>query len=234
MSSLFAAFIRHGDYHQLPDVPSAHQPFPLNDAGIAQAQAGGRELARLIGREGWHLEPEIDASRMQRAWETARLIAGVLETEGHGGLGISCFDALAERCVGAAANLTVGQIEEVIRRDPRYAAPPPGWKSDSHYRLPLQGAESLLEAGERVAEHVESRMEPLSRSGDPPLLKLFVGHGAAFRHAAFHLGILELEQVAALSMFHGEPVVFQRLGEGHWNHVAGEWKRRKAGEQALD
>ena len=231
MSSLFAAFIRHGDYHQLPGVPSAHQPFPLNDAGVAQARAGARELARLIGREGWRLEPEIDASQMQRAWETARLIAGALGTEG---LRISCFDALAERCVGAAANLTVGQIEEVIRRDPRYADPPPGWKSDSHYRLPLQGAESLLEAGARVAGHVERRMAALSRTGDAGMLKLFVGHGAAFRHAAFHLGILELEQVAALSMFHGEPVVFERRGEGRWHHVAGEWKRRKTGEQPLD
>ena len=38
MSGLIAVFIRHGDYQQLPDTPSAHQPFPLTQAGEKQAQ----------------------------------------------------------------------------------------------------------------------------------------------------------------------------------------------------
>ena len=234
MSSVFAAFIRHGDYHQLPEVPSAHQPFPLNAEGETQADAGGRKLVRLIRERAWNLEPEIDASKMQRAWQTAHRIAEVLREEDMGDLHISCFDALAERCVGAAANLTVGRIEEIVRQDPRYPAPPPGWKSDSRYRLPMQGAESLIQAGERVALHVERRMAELASEGDGPRLKLFVGHGAAFRHAAFHLGILGLDQVAALSMFHGESVVFERLGERRWRHVAGEWKQRTPKDRALD
>ena len=37
MARLFAALIRHGEYAQLPDTPSAHQPFALTDKGRAQA-----------------------------------------------------------------------------------------------------------------------------------------------------------------------------------------------------
>jgi broad specificity phosphatase PhoE len=230
---VFAAIVRHGDYHQLPGVPSAHQPFPLNEAGAAQAVAGGQALAALLRQNGWDLDPEIDCSQMQRAWQTARLIAGVLAEAGVENARVSCFDALAERGVGAAANLTVEQIEAVIRQDDRYPDPPPGWKSDSRYRLPLQGAESLLEAGARVAAHLESRLAGAA-GGEGRRLKLFVGHGAAFRHAAFHLGVLNLDEVAALSMFHGEPVVLERLERGRWRHVAGEWKKRRRGDRGMD
>jgi hypothetical protein len=33
MSAHIAALVRHGDYHQLANVPSAQQPFALTDEG---------------------------------------------------------------------------------------------------------------------------------------------------------------------------------------------------------
>lgn len=230
MASLIAALVRHGEYHQLQDTPSAHQPFPLTAAGEGQASEAARVLREAAERHGWEPVSLIDSSQMLRAWQTARLIADAWP-----GLEVESFDAMAERGLGCAANLTLTQIEEVLRRDPRYSEPPAGWKADSRYRLPLQGAESLLQAGERVAAHLVRRMEELRREGAiGDRLKLFVGHGAAMRHAAYHLGLLEFDQIARLSMHHARPLFLEYLPDGHWRHIEGDWKIRSGPEGFMD
>ena len=230
MSRHIAAIVRHGEYNQLPDVPSAHQPFSLTDEGREQAESGARELLETLKENGWSIDPTIDCSQMLRAWQTAQVVSEVC-----GATTLESFDALAERGLGCAANLTIAQIEDILGDDPRHAAPPPNWKSDSHYRLPLQGAESLLEAGHRVAGHMMGRMSELTDSGGGGKpVKIFVGHGAALRHAAFHLGVLKFEQIAGLSMHHGRPVFLETATDGPWRHVAGKWKVRHPGDQARD
>jgi 2,3-bisphosphoglycerate-dependent phosphoglycerate mutase len=170
---------------------------------------------------------------MLRAWQTAVIfadrLAGLASSTPH----IESYDALAERGVGCLANLTIAQIEAVLRQDPRVANPPAGWKADSHYRLPLQGAESLLEAGERVAAHLSQTMAALP-SGGHDRVKIFTGHGAAFRHAACHLGVLEFGQLRQLSMFHCLPVLIEYLPGGQWRHVGGEWKVRPESSHFTD
>lgn len=225
MARLIAALIRHGDYHQLPDTPSAHQPYPLNSAGEAQAQEAAQVLRKLIVENGWDLIASIDSSRMLRAWQTAGIFAAALHDSVASGLQVESFDDLAERGVGCAANLTTMQIEEVLQLDPRVPDPPADWKADSRYRLPLQGAESLLEAGERVAGHLSRRMAALPQNTSDSI-KLFVGHGAAFRHAAYHLGVLAFDQIRQLSMYHCQPLLMEYLPPGQWRHVGGEWKIR--------
>jgi len=232
---VIAALIRHGDYHQLSDVPSAHQPFALNEKGEGEAGQAARLLADAIDRNGWKLLPCIDSSRMLRAWQTADIIAHRLAPRLQAAPTIEDFDELAERGVGSAANLSIRQIEEILHRDPRFNDPPPNWKADSHYRLPLQGAESLLEAGERVAAHLTRRMRALLTAGrNQNTLKLFVGHGAAFRHAAYHLGLLEFEQIAKLTMYHGRPIFLEYDRDGHWRQMDGEWKIRSRENPFLD
>jgi broad specificity phosphatase PhoE len=227
---LIAAFIRHGDYRQLPQTPSAHQPFPLTEAGEQQARALPPALLELSAERAWSIHPVIDASRLLRGWQTARLIAGGLS----GQCQVEGFDALAERGMGSAANLSIAQIETILDEDPRFDLPPANWKADSHYQLPLQGAESLLQAGERVAGHVRQRMAELSTQTSRDCLKLFVGHGAAFRHAAYHLGVLEFEQIARLSMYHCKPLCIELLANGKWRQVAGEWKQRAFADNQMD
>jgi len=221
MHGHIAALVRHGDYHQLADVPSAQQPFALTDKGLAQAQKGAAELMEIITAHNWSMYPGIDSSNMLRAWQTAQIFAQVC-----GAKSVTSFDSLAERGLGCAANLTLTQIENILRDDPRYPSPPRNWKADSHYRLPLQGAESLLEAGRRVADHIERRMAELTVTGGSGKVGVFLGHGAAFRHAAFHLGALELDHVADLSMHHARPLFLESGADGRWRHVAGEWKLR--------
>ncbi len=225
MARLIAALVRHGDYHQLPQTPSAHQPYPLNAEGQAQALGGAQILHDLIVAHHWSLVPEIDSSRMLRAWQTAEVFALRLKELACAGACVTSYDALAERGVGSLANLSISQIENLLEQDPRFSSPPVNWKADSHYRLPAQGAESLLQAGQRVAAHLVQSMAPLKRD-HRDRIKLFVGHGAAFRHAAHHLGVLALERVAQLSMFHGQPVLLEYLPDQSWTHIGGEWKRR--------
>jgi len=227
MPEPIVALVRHGDYHQIAGAPSAHQPFALTDEGCQQAEAGAHELVEICATNDWSISKIIDSSQMLRAWQTAEILSKRVA-----GATIESFDALAERGLGCAANLTVAEIEEIIETDPRFPSPPANWKAESHYRLPLQGAESLLEAGKRVAEHITSRLAGFEGAGGS--VKVFVGHGAAFRHAAFHLGVLSFERIAELSMFHGRPVLLERGPSGVWRHLAGEWKVRPRGAEAKD
>ena len=234
MARLLAALIRHGEYDQLPDTPSAHQPFGLTEKGRAQAYDAAAEIYDVIHKNAWSLIASIDSSRLLRGWQTAQLISARLQSLGSSASRVDSFDALAERSVGSAANLTLDQIAELIRQDPRHPDPPADWKANSHYCLPLPGAESLLEAGQRVAEHLVARMNELRGEIESDSLKLFVGHGAAFRHAAFKLGILQFEQIGKLSMYHTKPVYLEYLHDRSWRHVQGEWKLRAASDGCLD
>lgn len=225
MARLIAALIRHGDYHQLADTPSAHQPYPLNSEGETQAHDVAQLLHDMMLRNDWSLVPAIDSSRMLRAWQTAVILADRLAGLSVAAPQVQSYDALAERGVGCLANLTKTQIEAVLQQDPRAAAPPADWKADSRYRLPLQGAESLLQAGERVAAHLSQTMAVLVPD-EHDRVKLFVGHGAAFRHAAYYLGVLEFGQIRQLSMYHCRPVMIEYLPDGQWRHIDGEWKLR--------
>ena len=65
-------------------------------------------------------------------------------------------------------------------------------------------------------------------------VKLFVGHGAAFRHAAHHLGVLAFEQLRQLSMFHCQPVLIEYTPGGQWRHLGGDWKVRDAHSEFTD
>ena len=217
----------------MPGAPSAHQPYALNRQGENHAREAAAQIERFMATTAWQLHPVIDCSHMLRAWQTARIIADELAGKVAAELQLQSFAELAERCVGSVANLTTDRIRQILLEDPRYAEPPEGWKSNSEYRLPFQGAESLLEAGERVAAHLLQRMSALPVEG-ADTLKLFVGHGAAFRHAAFHLGVLDYGDIKRLSMYHGRPVFLELLDDGSWRQLAGEWKIRNSGAEFND
>jgi 2,3-bisphosphoglycerate-dependent phosphoglycerate mutase len=91
-----------------------------------------------------------------------------------------------------------------------------------------------MDAGERVAGHLERRLMALQGDVNTDTVKLFVGHGAAFRHAAYHLGLMAFDQIAALSMYHCRPVFIERHPDGTWQHLTGDWKVRTKGETFND
>ncbi|KUF09991.1 histidine phosphatase family protein [Pseudoponticoccus marisrubri] len=220
MTERYHAVFRHGAYHQQAGVPSARQPWALTDAGLQQARDGAQLLHDMLQDHGLALAPVIHSSRQLRAWQTAQALAEGLRALGHEIAELRQTSALAERGLGSAANLTVAQIEEALAADPRHAPPPVGWKSDSDYCLPLEGAESLMMAGARVATHLE-------QAGQPGSVTIHVGHGASFRHACYHLGLLTRDQIARFSMFHARPSLICHGADGRWRHMAGAWKIRE-------
>lgn len=238
MSHPIAAIARHGQYEQPEGVPSAHLPHGLTDAGRAAARQMADDLLDLAAARGWRIDSTIECSSLLRAWQTATVAAERIAERLSLTPEVRMHDDLCERGLGAAANLTVAEIEAIVAADPRYQALPAGWKASPSVRLPFIGAESLQQAGARVAQHLESRMAALSpaRPGDDPSgdepqpLRLFVSHGAALRHAAVALGVLDAAEVPGLSMFHCRPVYLARRGVGRFERVAGEFKVRPAAQ----
>lgn len=221
------ALLRHGDYEQPAGVPSAHLPYGLTALGRSQASEAASTLWEFAVEQRLEVDPVVDCSHLRRAWETAALLTEGLSKLSGVAFSVGQYEALAERSVGAAANLTVDAIERAVADDPRYESLPEGWKRSPHFRLPLGGAESLMEAGERVAVHLSNR----ARSADGPSLKIVVGHGGSLRHAACVLGVLVEEDLHALSMHHCAPVYLEAHEEGgagavRFEHVGGAWKQR--------
>lgn len=232
MTPRYLALIRHAAYHQRPDTPSALQPYPLTHDGTAQAHACGEEIAAMLVQNGWRLDPVAHCSLQLRAWQTAQTVAEVLTDRGHA-LQINETPDLSERALGSAANLSLREIDEVLHNDPRFDAPPPGWKADRDYQLPLQGAESMRMAGARVAAWLR-RLVAQETAATTPTLTLVFGHGAAFRHAAHDLGVLHLADISQFSMYHARPLLLCYNGDDRWRHVGGTWKPRTRPETALD
>lgn len=226
----YIALIRHGAYHQRADTPSALQPHPLTPDGIAQARACAALIQTLQYQHGLDLNPVAYSSRQLRAWQTAREATAALSPDGTA-FHITQTEALSERSVGSAANLTVAEIETALAEDPRFDAPPRGWKSNSDYCLPLQGAESLMMAGTRVAGFLSQLTQMPETAGK---LTLTFGHGAAFRHAAHVLGVMSRAEIAAHSMYHAQPLLLCYKEDGTWSHCGGAWKLRGSQETPLD
>ena len=225
------ALIRHGDYQQKKETPSALQPFPLTATGRQQAQHCVAQLLDFAQKYQLSVDQHIHCSPLLRAWETATIIGETLTELNHSSHEIVETPNLVERNVGAVANLTIAEIEEIIATDPRYRTPPTDWKSNSDYCLPFLGAESLLQAGERVANYIQSLSEQATKSTKPAKLTIVVGHGASIRHAAHHLGILKKSDIKTLSMFHCGPVFISNKQQSGWTHVDGDWKVRSRFKQ---
>lgn len=235
---IVAALVRHGDYLQPDRVPSAQLPHPLSAKGIEQARALGHNLHDECRGLGLQLDPVLDCSVLLRARQTAELAVESLDQieagqrEGQR-FSLAEFFELGERSVGAAANLTIEQIEAALRVDPRCPELPSGWKAHPRYKLPVPGSESLMMAGARVAAHVERRAHELRLAGGHDVLKVFIGHGGALRHAAVCMGALELLEVPYVSMHHCGYVIVEHIpdahgGPGRWQKVGGRWKERSS------
>ncbi|MGS2743390.1 histidine phosphatase family protein [Halomonas sp. LS-001] len=220
------ALIRHGEYAQLAQTPSALQPFPLTRKGAEDVRCQAHQFGEWLSTSGYQLNTEIHCSTLLRAWQTAEIYREELAAVGAGHLSTRSFSALCERSVGAVANLSVKEIESIVALDPRLTALPEGWKSTSDFRLPFEGAESLLEAGERVAGHLSALLEAQAAQETGRRLQIIVGHGASIRHACYHLGVIPFSEIHRLSMFYGQPVVFERQ-EHDWSRVYGHWKHRQ-------
>lgn len=231
-TSSYIAILRHGEYEQPKRVPSALLPHPLTIKGVGQAAGAAKKLQDFALQHQLKICPQIDSSKLLRAYETSLQIAEKLNGMTGENFYIHEYSALAERSVGAMANLTIDEIEAIMERDPRFQKPAEGWKSNSWYKLPFQGAESLMESGIRVAQHLQKRADEQVSSMQPHL-KVIVGHGASLRHAALNLGLLKADDLPKFSMYHADPIFLKRTGH-RWSLLLGEWKLRDQQREGID
>ena len=228
------AFVRHGEYQQKPKTPSAFQPFGLTSKGKKQSEATAKMIEQFAEAHKLKIHSAIHSSNLLRAWQTAKIIKKNLTDHVH----IETSSKINERSVGAVANLTVTEIETLLKDDPRYECPDFNWKSDSYYCLPFDGAESLMDSGERLAKFIRKECVKLQKSVKKNTLMIIVGHGASFRHAAYLLGMLEFEEIAKYSMYHATPLYFEYTpvkSQSDWSFIKvhGEWKVRAADKTEL-
>lgn len=214
---MYLIFLRHAIYEQPKQVPSALLPHPLTSVGRVQATEGAKKITDFIQNHQINFPIKIETSSLLRAYETGTIIKNALENQYNIDILMQETDELTERRLGAMANLTVKAIEEIVNKDPRYPSPPKNWKSTSDYKLPYIGCESLNEAGKRIVNYIEAN----HFDG----LRILVGHGASFRHAAKALNILKAEDIPKLSMHYATPLLFKYVN-GKWEHIDGKWKIR--------
>jgi 2,3-bisphosphoglycerate-dependent phosphoglycerate mutase len=175
------------------------------------------------------LDARIEASQLLRAWETANLIAESLTTRTGKRFHVLQRDELVERGLGSCANMTFDAIRAMLGSDPRLGILPENWRRMPEFRLPVQGAESLMQAGARTATRVATSLDSIPAEDPRDLMRLFVAHSGCLRHAAVQLGAIDVRVVPGLSMDFAQAVFVENLPNGDWVHIAGQFKKRLQG-----
>jgi 2,3-bisphosphoglycerate-dependent phosphoglycerate mutase len=224
-----AAFVRHGHFDRPEATASAHSLYPLSAQGRVQAKQAVGPILELCADLGLEVDSRIEASQLLRAWETANLVAESLAERTGREFHVIQRDELIERGLGSATNLTFDRIEALLRSDPRQAQLPQGWRRMPEFRLPVQGAESLMQAGARVAARVAASLDAIPEDDPRDLARLFVAHSGCLRHAAVALGALDVRVVPGLSMDFAQTVMIEKLPSGDWVHVGGQFRKQLPG-----
>lgn len=219
--------MRHAHFERPGKLASAHLPYPLSREGRAQARAVAESVLRFARELELELDPTIETSQLLRAWETGSLLAEELERRTGRPFAVEERIELIERGLGSCANLLFDEIERLLAFDPRLGPLPADWRRSAAFRLPVPGAESLLEAGARTALRIDRSLAGATAPGGTGgVLKVFVAHGGCIRHAAVLRGILPVEEAIKLTMDYCGSVLVESIAPGRWRHVAGEWKKR--------
>lgn len=224
-----AAFVRHGDFDRPENTASAHSPRCLSPLGRRQAEAAAAPIAALCREHGLTIDERIEASQLLRAWETANLLATGLAPLTDRTHHVIEREELLERGLGSAANLTFDQISGLLARDPRLDPLPEGWRRMPEFRLPLPGAESLMQAGARAAARIVESIDSIPDDDPTDVARLFVAHSGCLRHAAVVLGAIDVRQVAGLSMDFLGCVLLEKTASGDWIHLAGSFSKEGSG-----
>lgn len=224
-----AAFVRHGHFDRPDEVASAHSLFPLSAKGEEQARRAAGPILGFCEEFDLELDSRIESSQLLRAWQTAKWIAESLEARLDRHFDVLQRDELIERGLGSCANLTFTRIREMLEADPRIGPLPVNWRRTPEFRLPVQGAESLMQAGARTAARVAASIDSIPDDDPRDVMRLFVAHSGCLRHAAVQLGAIDVRAVPGLSMDFTQTVLIEKLRNGDWVHVAGQFKKQIPG-----
>lgn len=188
---------------------------PLSDKGVEEAVASGK----LMAQEGYEFDV-IHTSLLRRAIQTANL---ALEEMGLGWLPVKRHWRLNERHYGALQGLNKKETSERLGKDQvfqwrrSYDVPPPpldlsDGRHPSHDRRYADLDPDVLPATECLKDVVERMMPYWSDEIVPDLRAdkavLVVAHGNSLRALVKHLDGISDEEIAALNIPTGIPLVY--------------------------
>ena len=169
---------------------------PLSERGVAEAREAGEKLrGRTIH--------QLFTSVLQRATETARI---ALDVGGFTDVPTTQDAALNERMYGDLQGLDKDDArrrwgEEQVHQ----------WRRS--YDIAPPGGESLADTAARVIPYWESTILPRIREGENILI---VAHGNSLRALAMHLEGLSRDEVLALEIPTGVPILYRMSAEGRF------------------
>jgi 2,3-bisphosphoglycerate-dependent phosphoglycerate mutase len=167
---------------------------PLSERGVAEARAAGNKLrGRRIDR--------LYTSVLQRAIETARI---ALETAGIDSLPTVRDAALNERMYGDLQGKNKDEARREFGEEQVKL-----WRRSYDVRPPA--GESLADTAARVVPYWTSTILPDIQAGRNVLI---AAHGNSLRALAMHLEGLTREQVLALEIPTGEPILYDLGPDG--------------------
>ena len=222
-----AALIRHGEFPRPDQTASAHLLLPLTEAGREQARRTALTVSEWADLSELEIDPLIEASQLLRASETAHIIASELGRLRGRSFEVEDRDEMLERSLGSCANLRLDEIRRLLAADPRLSPLPEGWRRIPDFRLPVPGAESLMQAGMRTAARIEASLDSIPTEDTRDVLRLFVAHSGCLRHAAVVKKALEADLASQLTMDFAQSIFVEQMPDGSWKRIAGEWKARK-------
>jgi 2,3-bisphosphoglycerate-dependent phosphoglycerate mutase len=162
---------------------------PLSERGVEEARRAGEKLAgRRIDR--------LFTSVLQRAIETARL---ALDSAGLSDVPTARDAALNERMYGDLQGMDKDQAREKFGAEQVHV-----WRRSFDVRPP--GGESLADTAARVVPYWEATILPEIRAGRNVLI---AAHGNSLRALAMHLEGLSTDEVLALEIPTGVPILYE-------------------------
>src|SRR5262245_51861733 len=187
--------LRHGESQwNLENRFTGWVDVPLSPRGEAEARAAGEKL------RGRRID-EVFTSVLKRAIDTARI---ALETASIGELPTRRDAALNERMYGDLQGLNKAEAAKQFGAEQVKL-----WRRSYDVRPP--GGESLADTAARVLPYWKERILPELQAGRNVLV---AAHGNSLRALAMHLEGLSKEQVLALEIPTGEPILYDIGADG--------------------
>lgn len=188
--------VRHGEseWNKL-NLFTGWRDVALTENGIAEARRAGA----LLKAEGYRFDMAF-TSALKRAQHTLDLI---LEEIGQSDLPIVKDQALNERDYGDLAGLNKDDARQRWGEEQVHI-----WRRSFDVAPP--GGESLKDTADRVLPYYEARILPEVTAGKSVIV---AAHGNSLRALVMKLDALSREQVLALNLATGVPIVY-RLGLG--------------------
>lgn len=197
MSNLLV-LVRHGESEwNAKNLFTGWRDPGLTEKGKEEAHAAGRAL-----REKGYRFDVAYTSALSRAQETNRI---VLEELGQSDLPIVRDQALNERDYGDLSGLNKDDAREKWGEEQVHI-----WRRS--YDIPPPGGESLKDTAARVLPYYEKEILPRVLKGERVLV---AAHGNSLRALVMVLDKLNQEQVIALNIATGAPIVYELDDKGN-------------------